>query len=297
VAAVPTPFDDDFELDLGRMAAVTQFWVENGMVTGNCVIKVAAAMGEGPMLSDDEWPHLLRTTVQAADGKATIACGIHYKDTKRSIEDAKRAQDLGAVALQVTPPIHNNPTQDDTLRYFEALSNAIDIGIIVYINYWFDYGRVETDTILKMADFEQVAAIKWSTPDDVPYEDMKKFAHIFNVIDNTASPVRCYKLGGRGWVQTTLAAYPQHDLHVWQLLQAGRYDEAKVAYHEVMDPIRELYAKFEKNSGGQGRLEKGMMDLMGMPVGASRPPSLPLSAEEKAELRELLVSFGWPIKG
>ncbi len=297
VAAVPTPFDEDFELDLGRMAAATEFWVENGAVTGKSVIKVAAAMGEGPMLSDNEWPHLLRTAVQAARGKATIAFGIHYKDTKRTIEDAKRAQDLGAVALQITPPIHNDPTQDDTLRYFGAVSDTIDIGIIVYLNPWFTYGGIETETILKMADLEQVAAIKWSVPEGVPYEDMTKFAHIFNVLDNSNAAVRCYRLGGRGWVGTTLASYPPHDLHIWDLLQVGQFEEAETLYHEVMDPLTEFYVKVCKRSGGQGRMDKGMMELMGVPVGASRPPSLPLSAEEMAELRELMLSFGWPVQG
>ena len=88
IATVPTPFDDDFEVDYGRMYELTQGWVGKGLVKGKAVIKVAAAMGEGPMLRDDEWPYLLRTVVRAADDKAAIVCGLHYKDTKRTIEDA-----------------------------------------------------------------------------------------------------------------------------------------------------------------------------------------------------------------
>jgi len=294
IATVPTPFDDDFEVDFGRMAAATQLWVENGLVAGKAVIKVAAAMGEGPMLSDDEWPFLLRTCVQAAEGKAAIVCGIHYKDTKRSIEDAKRAQDLGAIGLQISPPIFNDPTQDDILSYYEAISNAIDIGIMVYNTWWLRGGNVLPETILKMVDFEQMVSIKWSVPEDQDYEDMGKFAHIFNVIDNSSQAARCHKLGGRGYINLTSEVYPPHDLRIWELLENHQYDEAQELFDSVNNPLRELYAK--QISGGQARLKKGMMALMGMPVGASRPPSLPLSNDEMAELRQVLLSFGWPVK-
>ena len=102
-AAVATPFDENYEVDLGKMYDLTQWWVANGLTKGNGIIKVAAAAGEGPMLDDPEWAALLRTTVQASDGKATVMCGLHYKDTKRTIRDAKVAQDMGAYALQVCP--------------------------------------------------------------------------------------------------------------------------------------------------------------------------------------------------
>ena len=296
VNTLPTPFDDDFEVDYGRMAAATRFWVESGLVAGKAVLKVAAVMGEGPQLGDDEWPPLLRTVVQAAEGKAAIVCGISHKDTKRTIEDAKRAQDLGAIGLQITPPILNGPNQDDTLRYFGDVSDAIDIGILVYNNPWYPNGNVETETILKMVDFEHVVAIKWSTREGQDYEDMKKFSHIFSVIDNTVSPVRCHKLGGRGYIQTVASSYPAHDLHIWELLENHQYDEAQAKYDKVMTPLRELAAKFTARSGGQARLKKGMMALLAMPMGASRPPSLPLNDEEMAELRTLLLSFGWPVK-
>ena len=72
IATVPTPFDDNYEVDFSRMHDLTQRWVEGGLVTGRSVIKVAAAMGEGPMLSDDEWPFLVRTVVQASDAMNTF---------------------------------------------------------------------------------------------------------------------------------------------------------------------------------------------------------------------------------
>jgi 4-hydroxy-tetrahydrodipicolinate synthase len=296
IATVPTPFDDDFELDYGRMAAATQHWVENGLVAGKAVIKVAAAMGEGPMLSDAEWPPLLRTVVQAAQGKAAIVCGIHYKDTKRTIEDAKRAQDLGAIGLQISPPIFNNPSQDDMLRYYEAVAEAIDIGIMIYNTWWLSGGNVLPETLMKLADFERIVAVKWSVPENQDYDAMGELAQVFNIIDNSSQPVRCHKLGGRGYINMTAEVYPPHDLRIWELLEHQQYDQAQALFDQVNTPLRDLYAKFAEKSGGQARLKKGMMALMGMPMGASRPPSLPLNDEEMAELRELLLRFGWPVQ-
>jgi 4-hydroxy-tetrahydrodipicolinate synthase len=296
IATVPTPFDDDFEVDYGRMYELTQGWVDNGLVKGRGVIKVAAAMGEGPMLRDDEWPYLLRSVVQAADDKAAIVCGLHYKDTKRTIEDAKRAQDLGAHALQVCPPVFNLPSQDDLLDYFGELSDAVDIGVMVYHTHWLKGGEIDTDTILKFADFEQVVSIKWSVPEGRDFDDMAKFSDRFAVIDNTGQLARSHKLGARGYINLTVESYPPHELKVWELLEAGKHDEGQALFESVDAPLREFYVKLEQRSGGQARLKKGIMALMGQPVGASRPPSKPLNEAELAELRDVLLGFGWPVK-
>lgn len=296
VATVPTPFDDDFEVDYGRMYELTQRWVDNGLVKGKAIIKVAAAMGEGPMLSDDEWPYLLRSVVQAAGGKAAIVCGLHYKDTKRTIEDAKRAQDLGANALQVCPPVFNLPSQDDILDYYGDLSDAIDIGIMVYHTHWLSGGRIEVDTIMKMAEFEKVVSIKWSNPEDVAFEEMERFADIFNVIDNGGDLIQAHKLGARGYINLALESYPPHDLKVWEHLENKQYDEARKLHESVNEPLRLFSEKINGRSGGQARLKKGIMALMGQPVGSSRPPSKPLNNEEMAGLRQILVGFGWPVE-
>ena len=296
IVATVTPFDDDYELDLGRMAEMTEWWIENGLVEDKAVIKVVSVMGELTSLADDEWPLVVRTVVQAARGRVPVISAIHAKDTKRSISDALKAQDLGAVGLQVSPPLENNPTQDDMLRYFEAISNAIDIGIMVYHTHWERFGRIELDTFKRMADFEQVVAIKWSVPQDVPYEAMEDLVPHFNIFDNSHQPGRCYRHGGHGFLDHSATGYPQHELKILDMLENGNYDEGQALWDSVAKPTLEFRAKILARSGGAARLKKAVMAAMGHPVGSMRPPSLPVSEEEMAELRTILSGLGWPVQ-
>ncbi|MCL0099592.1 dihydrodipicolinate synthase family protein [Dehalococcoidia bacterium] len=308
ICTLPAPFDQEYEVDYGRMDELCQWLVDEGVKTGNCVLKMAAAGGEGPQLTDAEWPPLLRTVVRAADGKVPVMCGISHKDTYRSIQDAKRAQDLGAIGVQISPPIFNQPNQEDMLRHFEAISDAIDIGVMIYNTPWMTHtmakryggahvsrGNIYPDTFVRMADFEHIVAVKWAVPDDVEWEEMTKFAHIFNVIDNNTDLIRCHKLGGRGYINSFIDLYPSHDLKIWDLLENKQYDKARKLYESTKTPIAAaVSAKISARSGGMTRMRKGMLAIMGHPVGPPRPPTLPLDMEEMDEVRRVIKSWGWP---
>ena len=285
-APIPTAFDDDFRLDLARMTDMTHWWVEQGLGTRTAAFKVASAMGQGPDLSDDEWPHLLRTVVNAAGSDATVLCGLKAKNTLHTIDDARRAQDLGAVGLQVDLPFFHQSDQDGYVRHFTAISDAIDIGIMIYNTHWFcadpvkDY--VNADTMLRLKDAERVVAIKWSVPDGEDYDQMRRFSDAFNVIDNWGDKVRCHRNGGRGYISRLIPAYAKHDLEVWQLLEARRYDEAKAKGDRVS-------AAFASGGGSA----KVMLAAMGRPMGPPRPPSLSPDDAQIAAARKAMVELGW----
>jgi len=302
VATVPTPFDDDFELDLPRLTDLTRWWVDQGLGTNVAPIKVTAAGGEGPDLEDDEWPHVLRTVVNAAGADKVILCGLKPKDTLHTIEDAKKAQDLGAIGLQIDLPFFHHPNQDDYVRYFTDISDAIDIGIIIYNTFWFGCQSLTADTMLRLANAEHVVAVKWTVPravygvDEGPYyDDMRKFAHIFNVLDMSYQWVRCHKNGGRGYIHGRMAAYPKFDLELWPLLEAQRYDEAQARFDHMRNAVGPWLAKTESRSGGY-RQTKGMMAAMGRPAGPPRPPTLPVDEQEIAEIQGILRELGWLAK-
>ena len=295
IATAPTPFDERYRVDLGRMSEATERWIEAGLVRGKSVLKVAAAMGEGPQLREDEFAPLIRSVVQAARGRVPVMSAVHYKDTVRTIEDIKRAQDLGAIGMQVSPPIFNQPSQGDMLRYYAALSEAVDIGILIYNTPWLPGGGVYPDTFRRMADFERVVAIKWHPPDGVAYEDIFDLAGTFNIIDNSSQPVLCHRLAGRGFLTDGVAAYPPFYLGVWDLMEEGKYENAQAVWDRVIPSLQEFYARVTEKSGGEAKVEKALSEIMGLPVGPPRPPSIPLDAEEMAELRELMIGWGWPV--
>jgi 4-hydroxy-tetrahydrodipicolinate synthase len=292
IATLPTPMKDDFSIDHGVMAELSQWWVANGLVAGRSPLKVAAAMGEGPDLSDDEWPALLKTVVDAAGPKAAVMCALKTKNTFHTIEDAKRAQDLGAIGLQIDLPIFHHPNQDDYVRYFTDISDAIEIGIMIYNTFWFGAPSLTVETMKRLADAEKVVAVKWNVPAGEDYDSMKEFSDRFNVIDNASQPGRCIRNGGRGFIDSTTTAYPAHALAIWDAFEAGDIDGGQQKFESVTGPFRSLMAKSSQKSGGY-RMPKGLMAVMGHPVGPPRPPTLPMDADELAELRDLVKSFGW----
>ena len=292
--AVPAPFDDDYNLDLAKAADLTRLWVADGLGTNTAFIKLASAWGQGPDLSDAEWPHLLRTVVDAGGDDVVVMQGLRSRGTVLVIDDAKRAQDLGAVSLQIELPFHHGPNQDDYVRYFTDISDAIDIGIMIYNTYWFGCAPLTAETMLRLADAEHVVAIKWNMPEGHDYDDMQQFSHIFNVLDNSGDMVRCHRNGGRGFVSAFASAYAAPELRLWQLFEERRYDEAQAEMDRNKAAIGPVSQKVGQRSGSY-RLAKGMMDIMGRSSGPPRPPTQPLNAEELADLEAALKGLGWPV--
>ena len=290
--AVPTPFDQDYRLDLAAATDLTQWWVSQGLGGGESMIKLCSAWGQGPDLSDDEWPHLVRTVVNAGGPGVNVMCGLKSKDTMRTIEDAKIAQDMGANSLQIELPYNHAPNQDQYVKHFTMISDAIDIGIMIYNTYWIGVSPIEPETMRRLEDAEHVAAVKWNYPDPDGYDKMREFSDTFNVIDNSGQHVRCFKNGGAGIVSAFAPAYPPHDLTVARLLKEGKYEEAEAltdAEDGALAPVRAKTAQ----SGGGYRLAKAMMDIVGHPTGPPRLPTEPLDAEESAMLREAMEKLGW----
>jgi 4-hydroxy-tetrahydrodipicolinate synthase len=295
---LPTPFTSDMKLDLPTLRERTAWWVEQGLGTNDAPLKTSAAMGEGPDLNDDEWPEILRTVVETAGPDKTIICGLKPKNTLHTIEDAKRAQDLGAVGLQIDLPFFHHSTQDDNIRHFAAISDAIDIGIMIYNTHWFcsvpqdEYMKAES--MMRLKDYEHVVAIKWTVPDGEDYDDMRQISDTFNVIDNSgrSNVSRCFKNGGAGYISNVIAAYPAHDLAVFELLKKGQFDEAQAELDRVNAAFAPWMAKTTARSGGY-RQGKAMSAVLGRPVGPPRPPTLDCDEQELAEVKVILDELGW----
>ena len=94
IVATPTPFDDAFEVDYGRMAEMTEWWVENGLVEGK-----AAHTG---LICNAGHPDIL--TLREAPRKRAFDWKIDYPEPfvprNRTYEVSGRVDSLGN---EITP--------------------------------------------------------------------------------------------------------------------------------------------------------------------------------------------------
>jgi 4-hydroxy-tetrahydrodipicolinate synthase len=163
--ALPTLFKDDLSLNLAGMRRHVRFLIDHGLHEGNAVLLVNGANGEFPMLTLEERKETAEAVVGEANGRIAVIVGAQTSSTREAIRIAQHAQDIGAAALQVSPPYYFTPTDDDVYEYVAAIARAAPhVGIVFYTAYWLGY-KPALAMLDRLAEIPQVACVKWGSSD------------------------------------------------------------------------------------------------------------------------------------
>jgi 4-hydroxy-tetrahydrodipicolinate synthase len=101
-------------------------------IAGHGLPGVAVALGsEVYKLSDGERGLVLKTAVEASNGRLKVVMNTGHEGTGVSVDYAKSAQDLGASALMIKPPSFTQLPTADVTAYYVAIAEAIDIPIFM----------------------------------------------------------------------------------------------------------------------------------------------------------------------
>jgi 4-hydroxy-tetrahydrodipicolinate synthase len=126
ITAMATPFDDEGRLDLDVARDLARWLVDNG----NDGLVVAGTTGESPTMSDDEKCDLWRAVVEAVD--VPIVAGTGSNDTHHTIELTKRAEQCGVAGALVVTPYYNRPSQAGLYGHFRAAAEASSLPVLIY---------------------------------------------------------------------------------------------------------------------------------------------------------------------
>jgi 4-hydroxy-tetrahydrodipicolinate synthase len=88
--------------------------------------------GEGATLSGDELFRVVRACVEEARGRVPVIAGCGSNDTRKTIENVKRAREAGADAALVVTPYYNKPTPEGLFRHFEAVARQGGLPVVLY---------------------------------------------------------------------------------------------------------------------------------------------------------------------
>ena len=255
--ALTTKFTADDKLDLPlfekNLNAQLQAGV-NGIVLGG-------TLGEASVLTTAEKETLVKFAVSACAGKVPVVLNIAEGSTKEALQQAEYAKAWGAKGIMILPPMRYKSDHRETVTYFKTVATATQLPIMIYNNP-VDYKiEVTLDMFAELIACENIQAVKESTRDVTNLTRMKnRFGNRYKIlcgVDTLAMEELC--LGADGWVAGLVCAFPNETVAIYNLVKAGKIEEATKIYRWFM-PLLELdihpklvqYIKLAETQAGIG---------------------------------------------
>ena len=281
---VNTTFHDDGSLDAASQARLIDYLLESGAhglgLFGNA--------SEGYTLADAERIQLLRQIAGQVKGRVPLIVSTGATGTDSAVRLSQEAEAAGADALMVLPPYYLKPGADGLMFYFDAISRAVRIPIMVQDAPLMSQVTMPAALLARMArEIEHVELVKVEAPPTAP-----KFTQVLA----DAPPVTLFGgLNGNFLIEEydrgSRGIMPGSDLipefvRLWNHLEAGRRDEAWRLFVHILPLIR-----FELQPGlGVAAMKQNLL-ARGIIAGARvRHPTSTLDA---AALQELAFLRRW----
>lgn len=235
--ALLTPFTQHDEVDLLMFEKNLVAQLDAG-IHG---IIIGGSLGEASTITVKEKEELVEFSVEYLNGRIPVILNIAESTTKEAIAQAVNAKKWGADGLMLLPPMRYKSDDRETITYFKTIAKSTDLPIMIYNNP-VDY-KIDTrpDMFDELAECENITALKESSRDVTNLTRMKnRFGDRFKVlcgVDTLAMEELC--LGADGWVAGLVCAFPKETVAIYNLVKAGKLEEAIKIYRWFM-PLLEL---------------------------------------------------------
>jgi dihydrodipicolinate synthase/N-acetylneuraminate lyase len=293
---VITHLKDDLSVDAEAIKTEVNYLVEHGIRKGQGVLLAVGAGGDFNMMSPAERKTAAKAIVDGAAGRVPVVLGVQDTNVNVMIEMARYAEEIGTYGIQMSTTYYYPPSDKDALSVYQAIHDATsNVAIMAYNTFWHDYD-IPFPVLDKLCEMERIVALKWARPNNgaAYMKGVARYNDRLAVVDNAGMWVMNHMLGGTGFITHLATIWPEHDVAVWKLLQAGKYIEAQQKIMAVNWLWGEFRGKMARRTSGESPPVKAALDLLGRYGGPSRLPSRTLNEDERKELRELLSKIGVP---
>jgi 4-hydroxy-tetrahydrodipicolinate synthase len=284
-SVLPTPFNATGDVDEGSLRRVVDLFIDAG-VNGVTALGVT---GEVARLEDSERRRVLEVVVEHVNGRIGVVAGTTAEGTRSCINYSRHAKETGATAVMVSPPRMPKLNSDAVVRHYAALSEAVDIEIVVQ-----DYPPVsgyamEPALLVRIAkQLPRARTIKLEDP-PTPFKTSR--------IREQAGETEVLIFGGLGGVflleelmagatgAMTGFAFPEILVQIVKRYRAGDIDGAADVFYRTVPLMR-----FEFQEGIGMAIRKEVLHRRGaLASPATRPPAAPLDASTREALDRVMT--------
>ncbi|MBN8504181.1 MAG: 4-hydroxy-tetrahydrodipicolinate synthase [Burkholderiales bacterium] len=282
IVALVTPMHPDGRIDYDGFKSLIDWHVQEGT---HCV-GVVGTTGESPTVSMAENCELIRVAVEHAAGRVPILAGTGANNTAEAIELARYAKQVGADAHLSVVPYYNKPSQDGIYAHFKAITEAVDLPLMLYNVPGRTVADMQPETALRCASLPGVFGIKEASGNIERAAYLIKHAPegfaIYSGDDGTSPALMLF--GGAGVVSVTANVAPRLMSRLCEAATRGDVATATALHFTLLALHQTLFCEPSPAP------TKWALSRLGRCNNALRLPLLPLSeagqARVEAALRE-----------
>jgi 4-hydroxy-tetrahydrodipicolinate synthase len=284
IVALVTPMQADGSVDFDALRRLIDWHIAEGT---DC-IGVVGTTGESPTVSMAENCEIIRVAVQHAAKRVPIMAGTGANSTAEAIELTRFAREVGADCHLSVVPYYNRPSQDGIYQHFKAISEAVDLPMVLYNVPGRTVADMLPETALRLAKLPGISGIKEASGNIERACQLIKHApagfSIYSGDDGTA--VALMLLGGHGNVSVTANVAPRlmHELCAAAL--AGDARTAAALHLRLLPLHKQLFCEPSPAPA------KWALAKLGHCGGTLRLPITPLTESGQALVAQALIDAG-----
>ncbi|RAI57392.1 dihydrodipicolinate synthase family protein [Roseicella frigidaeris] len=279
-----TPFTPDgAAVDLPALRRLVEFQIAEGI---EGLIPLGST-GEFLSCSREERAAVAETVIQAARGRVPVLIGTGAEDTREVVRASREAEALGADGVMIIPPFYAVPTEAELYHHYKTVADAIGLPIMVYNNPATANVDLTPPILARLSTIPNCRYVKESTLEVTRVRDiialcgerMEVFAGVLGY--------ESAWLGAIGWVAVCSNLVPRLSRDMFAAAAFERDQPRALDLYRRLAPLLPF-------AGGPRYVAgtKAGFRLLGMPMGAPRPPRLPLPEAETATLAQVLQAMG-----
>lgn len=284
LTAMVTPFDQNLAVNY----QVSQELANRLIDSGSDGVVVAGTTGESPTLTKAEKVNLFKAVVEAIGGKGTVIAGTGNYNTAESIELTKEAERAGVDGVMLVAPYYNKPSQEGLYQHFKAIAEATSLPVIIYNIPGRTGVNITVDTLLRLAEIENVVAVKEASGNLGQISQICELApkslQLYSGDDALTLPVM--SVGGVGVISVAGHIAGRKIKEMVTAYEHGEVAKAAQINMELGPLNRALFVNTNPI------MVKAACNLLGFKVGGLRLPLVEATPKEKEMLEGVLRNLG-----
>ncbi len=280
--AIITPFKEDQSVDEQALRDLIKFQLAGG-VHG---LVVLGTTGESPTIKEDEYETILKIVVEEVAGKVPVIAGTGTNSTEKSVKNTEKAKVAGVDGALVVTPYYNKPTKKGQLAHFRAVAD-VGLPVIVYNIKGRAGINIETDTLMELAEHENIVAVKEASGDLNQMKDvLDRRPEGFTVLSgDDGLTYDLMKMGGDGVIGVAPNAIPERMSKFVQAMLDGDFDSTAQENEDLQEFFDMEFVETNPIP------IKTALSLMGKCEESFRLPMATMEEDTKAKWTETLKKY------